>query len=87
MKHRKISTCGIAAIGVLIAAAMSGPAVLAQESDDADSIEEIIVTGSRLARTGFDTPSPVIVIGADEIRSSDSCAIPIPLLLRNPNIL
>ncbi len=75
MKHRNINTSGIAAIGVLIAAAISGPAAFAQESDDADTIEEIIVTGSRLARTGFDTPSPVIVIGADEIRSSTAVTL------------
>lgn len=34
----------------------------AQTSDNA-----IIVTGSRLARTGFDAPTPVTIVGADQI--------------------
>ena len=54
------------------------PQALAQDaadSEDSQEIEEIIVTGSRLVRTGFDTPSPVIVIGTDEIGAGTSPAL------------
>lgn len=45
----------------------------AQAQDDAeDVLEEITVTGSRLLRSGFDTPSPVIMVGRDEISASTS---------------
>ena len=52
-----------------------GSPVMAQDASqgdalDDDALEEIIVTGSRLARTGFDTPSPVVVIGDPEIRGA-----------------
>ena len=42
---------------------------------DDEALEEIIVTGSRLARSGFDTPSPVVVIGDPEIRGNTSPSI------------
>jgi iron complex outermembrane receptor protein len=47
----------------------------AQATDDStqttkdDPLEQVVVTGSRIARTGFDTPSPVTVMGGDELRA------------------
>lgn len=59
---------------VLLVAA--GPVSFAQEAGgDDDDLEEIVVTGSRLARTGFETPSPVIVIGDAQIRTSTTPAL------------
>ena len=43
-----IGTYGSVAIGILVAAAMSGPTALAQEPDETDATEEIIVTGIRV---------------------------------------
>jgi outer membrane receptor protein involved in Fe transport len=34
-----------------------------------DQLEQVVVTGSRIARTGFDTPQPVTVMGEDELRA------------------
>ncbi|MEJ1963387.1 MAG: TonB-dependent receptor [Gammaproteobacteria bacterium] len=31
--------------------------------------EQVVITGSRIARSGFDTPSPVTTMGEDELRS------------------
>lgn len=36
-------------------------------ADTAATGEPIVVTGSRIARTGFDTPTPVTVLGAEQI--------------------
>ena len=56
MKFRKIGTYGTAAIGIMLAAAMSGPTALAQEPDQADATQEIIVTGIRVV--GYIVPTP-----------------------------
>ena len=48
MKLRTIGAYGTAAIGILVAAAMSGPTALAQKPDGADATEEIMVTGIRV---------------------------------------
>jgi outer membrane receptor protein involved in Fe transport len=54
-------------------------ASFAQETEAADDVpddlEEIVVTGSRLTRTGFETPSPVIVIGDAQIRATTTPAL------------
>jgi iron complex outermembrane recepter protein len=38
-------------------------------SSPSEDVEQVVVTGSRIARTGFDTPSPVTVMGAEELRA------------------
>ncbi len=54
-----------------LALSVASPA-LAQQ---ADTEETIVVTGSRLAQRGFDAPTPVAVIGAEEIRLSGQANI------------
>lgn len=52
----------------LLAIAVAGlwaPAASAQDADADD--DQIVVTGSRLARSTFDTPQPVTVLGAEEL--------------------
>ena len=53
--------CGLS-LGPTVAAAQEGSPAAAEAGDD----ETIIVTGSRLARSTFDTPSPVTVIGEED---------------------
>ena len=60
-----------AAIGTLVATVMSGPTALAQEPDDAEVIEEIVVTGSRIARDpNLGAPVAVQSVTAEEIQLS-----------------
>ncbi|MEL7312746.1 MAG: TonB-dependent receptor, partial [Pseudomonadota bacterium] len=61
---------GALAIGSI---ATTGP--LFAQSEEGESIEEITITGSRLERTGFDTPSPVTVVGIEQIASNSSPAL------------
>lgn len=53
----------------LLAIAIAGlcaPAASAQDADGGDD-DRIVVTGSRLSRSTFDTPQPVTVLGAEEL--------------------
>ena len=52
------------------ATSSSAVAPEAASSDAAPQVEEIIVTGSRIVRNGYDTPTPVTVIGEAELQSS-----------------
>lgn len=45
----------------------AGGAAQAQ-SASADIVEEVVVTGSQLARTGFDTPTPVTVVSLADVQ-------------------
>jgi len=39
----------------------------AAPAGEADPLQQVVVTGSRIARSGFDTPSPVTVLGAQQL--------------------
>ena len=56
---------GLLAAAVASALAFAGPASAQQQRAE----EEVIVTGSRVSRSGFDTPQPVTAIGAEQIES------------------
>ena len=75
-EHEKRSSLLKTAIAIALAGAVCSPAAFAQSDGEvAEAAEEIIVTGSRLARTGFETPSPVTVIGNDDIRASTAVVL------------
>jgi len=63
----------------LLAAAMSASAAVAQEVE----MEQIVVTGSRIATTNLESPSPLQIIGAQDIDSTGVANIQ-DLLLRSP---
>ncbi len=73
MKLSNTNPLGRMTMSLLLASTLAVPAVKAQEENT--QLEEVVVTGSRLARTGFDTPSPVIVVGADELRNSTAVTL------------
>lgn len=55
---------------IALTAALGAGAAVAQTADaatDTGAVEEIVVTGSRIARTGFTTPTPVTVVGQEQI--------------------
>jgi outer membrane receptor protein involved in Fe transport len=53
-----------------IALAFTPGAVIAQDDDGADAVEEIVVTGSRLPRRDLTAPSPITTIDRDDILGS-----------------
>ena len=57
--------------GVALLAMAATPAYAQNAQDpDADEVEEIVVTGSRIARSNFTSESPVTVVTGEEIASS-----------------
>ncbi|WP_019399894.1 TonB-dependent siderophore receptor [Pseudoxanthomonas sp. GW2] len=67
-----------AALVMALLAPLASPA-LAQESGSQDGaptqLDQVIVTGSRIARTGFITPAPVTAVTAEEIRGTGATNI------------
>lgn len=59
------------ALATASAAALMAPAApaLAQTASSAE-LEEVVVTGSRIVRDGFDAPTPVNVLGTEEIQAA-----------------
>ncbi|MEM8490543.1 MAG: TonB-dependent receptor [Pseudomonadota bacterium] len=73
-KHRSLSLACAMAAGTTL------PTLTYAQDDDAmrdEKVlrEEVVVTGSRLNRTGFDTPTPVTVIGEEEINAEAAPSI------------
>src|SRR4051812_33889285 len=58
------TACAAASILLANVAIAAQPA---QTAAAAATVEEIVVTGTRIVRDGFQAPTPVTVIGADEI--------------------
>ncbi len=57
---------------VLVAMATSAPAI-AQEAEE--ELEEVMVTGSRLSKTGFATPTPVTMLNAEVLEQLNTTNI------------
>src|SRR5690606_35001165 len=52
---------------LLIAAALAAGAAGSAAAQESDPLEEVTVTGSRIQRSGFESPTPVTVINRDAI--------------------
>lgn len=56
------------AVGLLAGSALCSPAWALNTAPEADgSVDQIVVTGSRIVRDGYDAPTPVSVLGQAEI--------------------
>jgi outer membrane receptor protein involved in Fe transport len=66
MNMRSVLRAGVA-LAPLAALLAAGTAQAAEAAPDAAQVQEVVVTGSRIARTGFTAPTPTTMIGADEI--------------------
>ena len=64
----KASACATALLMAGAASAQSQPSPGGEASDTA--VDEIVVTGSRVVRDGYQAPTPVSVVGRDEIQRS-----------------
>ena len=58
----------IALSGLSPAAAQQAAPAPAPQAQDANADQEVVVTGSRLASDGFTAPTPVAVVGAEDIK-------------------
>src|SRR5690349_9953583 len=59
----------VSMMAVLIASAASASAQTAAppQAAQAPATEEIVVTGSRIVRNGYEAPTPVTVVGVEEL--------------------
>jgi iron complex outermembrane receptor protein len=66
----RVSKVGASMGALALGLALVGAPAAAQDvstPQEADAGEAIVVTGSRIARTGFDQPTPVSVVGGEQI--------------------
>jgi outer membrane receptor protein involved in Fe transport len=69
MKNNAVSMASVVAL--LVAAAAMPMIATAQDSEPAaDELANIVVTGTRIVRDGFQAPTPLTVVGAEELQSS-----------------
>ncbi|HEY0940153.1 MAG TPA: TonB-dependent receptor [Steroidobacter sp.] len=64
------SSLSASVAGMALLAGGQAFAQTASKTEQTDGLEEIVVSGSRIERAGFDQPTPTTVLGADEIQRS-----------------
>jgi iron complex outermembrane recepter protein len=57
--------CIIVLCSISIAHAQTAPPATTGDSDSSTDLTQVVVTGSRIQRNGFEAPTPVSVVGAD----------------------
>jgi iron complex outermembrane receptor protein len=57
--------CILALLGFGIAQAQTAPPAPAGDADSSTDLTQVVVTGSRIQRNGFEAPTPVSVVGAE----------------------
>lgn len=69
--HRLRCAPVYATVAMLIVSATVSPMVSAQDADNApEELAEVSVTGTRIVRDGYQAPTPMTVVGAEELQSS-----------------
>src|SRR5882672_2302579 len=62
-----------ASVVLILASAAASMVASAQDSDSAATeLAEVSVTGTRIVRDGYQAPTPLTVVGAEEIQTSGS---------------
>src|SRR5690606_27154623 len=62
---------GAVAVALLTTSGAQAQSESDDENSNANTAETIIVTGSRISKTGFDQPTPTTVIGTEELLQGD----------------
>lgn len=58
-----------ALLSLVISAVTASTGVQAQSDSPQSQVESIVITGSRIARDGYDSPTPVSVLGEDDLNA------------------
>jgi outer membrane receptor protein involved in Fe transport len=74
MRERSVSLVGASTF----AAMLSASGAIAQQNADDTTIDEVVVTGSLISRSGYATPTPVSSLGEEEFRQMPVTQIPFP---------
>jgi|JI10StandDraft_1071094.scaffolds.fasta_scaffold21638_6 iron complex outermembrane receptor protein len=70
---RQYMSVGAAVAAILGSVAMPAATFAAEEA--ADSLDEVTVTGSRIVRRDFESPSPVVTVGSEIFEQTGSVAV------------
>lgn len=72
LRRQMLVTAGAAALAACAGAAFAAPAdaPMATAAAGDETVSEVLVTGSRVVRDGYDAPTPVNVLSADEIKAA-----------------
>src|SRR4051812_34944261 len=72
--RRRFAARGIvvttAASVIALLATMPAPARAAQPQTAQEPVEEIVITGSRIVRDGYEAPTPVTVVGVEQLQDA-----------------
>jgi len=74
MKYKPFQCMSVGAAVAAILGSISQSPVYAAE-DTADSLDEVTVTGSRIVRRDFESPSPVVTVGSELFEQTGSVAV------------
>src|SRR5262245_28600184 len=65
----RAATGTAASVVAMMVAGAASAAEPAAQTTQAPGVEEIVVTGSRIIREGYEAPTPVSVLGANELQN------------------
>lgn len=82
---KKYLLAGTSALAISLLAAPPLAAQQQANNEDEESIDEIIVTGSRIRRSDFESPAPVVSLGVDEIEAAGTTELS-EVLLQIPGV-
>jgi iron complex outermembrane recepter protein len=72
---RKFNSVRFAVAAVLGTAAMAGFNTAAQAQADGGELEEVVVTGSRIVRKDFQSTSPVVTVGTEQLEQTSNISL------------
>ncbi len=72
---RLAALASTSSVALVAGALLSAPAYAQTQSAQAPTLDEIVVTGSRVIRDGYEAPTPVSVLGADELNAMNDANI------------
>src|SRR5207253_3794437 len=63
---------GVSATALMLSLSVHGAnaQTAAPQTGQAQNVEEIVVTGTRVVRDGYEAPTPLTVVGAEQIQNS-----------------
>jgi iron complex outermembrane recepter protein len=74
LRRRLLGTSMFAGAAIVAASALMSTPVLAQEAQD-DQVDDIVVTGSRIARQDYVANSPIVTVTAEDFQATGSVNI------------
>lgn len=75
MKQNPLQFMSVGAAVAAILGSLTMPSVAFTAEDSAEGLEEVTVTGSRIVRRDFESPSPIVTVGNEIFEQTGSVAV------------